>query len=1348
MHGNKKCLRKAAASLIVLVFLVSAVLPISAFAAEDNTMDINWATETGWYGQIYADDLTCDGTDANAPTLQVTWAAAPQAAQWAASTTAFPGSKAWFDDSKADKAGLTWRIFSEDYLTNVRADDPSSTSNAISAWWEAAKAKPVQAKIETVADQAPVTAKAQLQLTAANLAALGITQSGTWYIACYGPATLGDGTQNWVQALQVQVALPASSWNTNTNGPADAVVVSEKTYYLGTSPISQSTSYSNSGSTLGNNPIPAGIVHMESDDDPSGTALNTAKPDFYLIKDGTVPTTANLDAWAADNIKSANRCDKLNAVAGTYADNTVPTGAYLKQWPSSTSWANATIPADLFTEIGSYVLVADQVYDTSKHYLTFWKYDVKQLDIQVQPDEVTVGTGSSAPASREDAAASSDAEAGKFTATVTTGVNMTLDTGLKWSFEKPAGSSDVPVLSVTPGTVATTGNPPAQTVTVPFTIGNLAPADAAKLATAASYTLSAKQGSTTAGTATVKVKAEPAGNPTLAGGGTQAVPKKVTFDTAAAEGNELTATYRDNGAAGITTAQNLKAADVNWTLKPETGDAITAPIAAASLGPAANGLVELKLDLAKVLTQAQQEPDTDTVYTVQCEVIAKAATTDPAAEAITVSTYWKLTVPAHADPSDNPTLTGGGKTAEAASAVTFGTASPYVNALTAVYKDNGTASMVSAADLKPADVKWTLTPAGGETITAPETAVRIDATAGGTAGIILDLTKTLSASQQEPETDTIYAVQCEVTVKAATTEPAAEAITLITYWKLTVPGKAAPSDEPTLTGGGRTTVSAAAVTFGTGSQAVKSLTAVYKDNGIAGMLSAANLKAADAKWTLKAASGETITAPEDAVKVGTPASGSVGITLDLTKVLSDAQQAPDKNTVYIVKCEVTAKAEAAEPAAEAVTPSTFWKLTVPAKTSETGGLTVTAAPSSTAPGEKVTLTAKDDTANAQGTWSLENGAGSAAQLGLTAENSASNPLTLTVGQSAPAGKYTLKFTDGSDPAKTGTVVLTVTTAAATPAYTVQVLPAVWTLNTLAASQTFTAAVTDADGKPVSNAAVTWTLSGDAASLLIVTDGTVTLQNGAVLPEEAQTATLTATYKAGQGSGTGTATITVASEAAAEPSSSPSASQPGSSPSPTATITPGGIVPVPTWPGTIPTVPTGTAGPSTSPSGQPQLAPISSVPEAPIPDIAVEVNPDGSGSILTGVPISTHSKMYSAADLRASIAVPTGMQAVITDAAGAALPEAQPVGTGCRVEVRSSAGTLVSTATLVVKGDVTGTGELNIAQVVRLAKDMTGAEPLHGVYWEAGKVGPYPNDRINIADLVALAKMLVASRETT
>lgn len=64
---------------------------------------------------------------------------------------------------------------------------------------------------------------------------------------------------------------------------------------------------------------------------------------------------------------------------------------------------------------------------------------------------------------------------------------------------------------------------------------------------------------------------------------------------------------------------------------------------------------------------------------------------------------------------------------------------------------------------------------------------------------------------------------------------------------------------------------------------------------------------------------------------------------------------------------------------------------------------------------------------------------------------------------------------------------------------------------------------------------------------------------------------------------------------------------------------------------------------------------------------------------------------------------------------------EPIGTGTVLELSTRAGEVVDTAVVLIPGDVTGTGVLDIAQVARLAAAVEGREPLSGVHFLAADV---------------------------
>lgn len=142
------------------------------------------------------------------------------------------------------------------------------------------------------------------------------------------------------------------------------------------------------------------------------------------------------------------------------------------------------------------------------------------------------------------------------------------------------------------------------------------------------------------------------------------------------------------------------------------------------------------------------------------------------------------------------------------------------------------------------------------------------------------------------------------------------------------------------------------------------------------------------------------------------------------------------------------------------------------------------------------------------------------------------------------------------------------------------------------------------------------------------------------------------------------------------------------------------------------------------------------------------NPDGS--ILTGIPIggtegtganqTLTPETTTVESVKSWINVSEDAQVEIVTPGGTVVSDSHPIGTGMIIEVIED-GEVTQATTVIVKGDVLGTGVMNIAQVVRLAQDLNGLDPLEGVYKQAGIFGS--GDTITIADIVQSARLLVS-----
>lgn len=113
----------------------------------------------------------------------------------------------------------------------------------------------------------------------------------------------------------------------------------------------------------------------------------------------------------------------------------------------------------------------------------------------------------------------------------------------------------------------------------------------------------------------------------------------------------------------------------------------------------------------------------------------------------------------------------------------------------------------------------------------------------------------------------------------------------------------------------------------------------------------------------------------------------------------------------------------------------------------------------------------------------------------------------------------------------------------------------------------------------------------------------------------------------------------------------------------------------------------------------------------------------------------------AADLEKMFTVPSGASLKTESARQTPLTPAAAVGTGVRILLRAAGGS-EKACTLVMNGDVLGSGMMSISQLVRMAKALTGAEPLTGVYLLAADLNN--SGALDIGDLAAESKLLTGA----
>lgn len=160
---------------------------------------------------------------------------------------------------------------------------------------------------------------------------------------------------------------------------------------------------------------------------------------------------------------------------------------------------------------------------------------------------------------------------------------------------------------------------------------------------------------------------------------------------------------------------------------------------------------------------------------------------------------------------------------------------------------------------------------------------------------------------------------------------------------------------------------------------------------------------------------------------------------------------------------------------------------------------------------------------------------------------------------------------------------------------------------------------------------------------------------------------------------------------------------------------------------------------TEESGQaePELAP------APQYDVEIETR-TGIGKVLTGQALMISRSGHTAEQvLPMAEAVPdaSGTAKVISGPDGAILEDSDVIGTGSVMRLLNSTdpAQVYDEAVIAVLGDVTGTGQMNIAQLVIMCHAIVGTRPLTGVYLLAGDFNG--NGKVDIADLTKAALIL-------
>jgi hypothetical protein len=99
---------------------------------------------------------------------------------------------------------------------------------------------------------------------------------------------------------------------------------------------------------------------------------------------------------------------------------------------------------------------------------------------------------------------------------------------------------------------------------------------------------------------------------------------------------------------------------------------------------------------------------------------------------------------------------------------------------------------------------------------------------------------------------------------------------------------------------------------------------------------------------------------------------------------------------------------------------------------------------------------------------------------------------------------------------------------------------------------------------------------------------------------------------------------------------------------------------------------------------------------------------------------------------------------VVNAAGDTLSDDAIVGTGCKVKILSTTGQVVSQYEIVIPGDTSGDGELNVLDMEKMQKDILGIEKLTGSNKEAAKLSTssISENKLSVLDMEIVQKHIL------
>lgn len=143
-----------------------------------------------------------------------------------------------------------------------------------------------------------------------------------------------------------------------------------------------------------------------------------------------------------------------------------------------------------------------------------------------------------------------------------------------------------------------------------------------------------------------------------------------------------------------------------------------------------------------------------------------------------------------------------------------------------------------------------------------------------------------------------------------------------------------------------------------------------------------------------------------------------------------------------------------------------------------------------------------------------------------------------------------------------------------------------------------------------------------------------------------------------------------------------------------------------------------------------------------PDTGTQIVQSVYGPILTGIEIGSPAGCTTVADVKDMFSVPAGDTLDVLNGNKEPMDADSPIGTGDQIVLTSADG-MSSAVTVVIPGDVLGTGRISLSQLVRMVAAFTGENPLSGVYSVAADLSG--DGALNLADIVTEAQLVKSNR---